>query len=400
METYQYKDVIKLVKSAITGERENLSESFILDKCVNLITDHSIYSLIFKGASNCGVSMDDVMMKKLFGTYCKNLFYHEHQIEELERVLKEFEDNKINYMPLKGYNLKKIYPLPELRVMGDADILIQEKQYPQIKEIMHELGFNYKSEDDHDYTWISNDLYLELHYTLLNNYNKKFEDYFGNGWKLAKKTEFSSSRYEMTHEDEFIYLFIHYMKHYLNGGVGCRHIIDLWVYFRYYNDMDFKYIERIIKGLDVFDFYDNTMKTIGVWFNGETRNYATDIMTQFIFNSGSWGTMESSMLARGVKAKQSEGNIHKGQKHVVLTAFFPPIERIAHKYIILKRFPFLLPIIWIYRWIDILFIRGDSLDMCKKKMEMVCKGNLSEYEKNLNAVGLNYNFIKKKKYEE
>lgn len=397
MEEYQYKDVIKLIKSAITGEKEKLSKSFCLEKCVDLIKDHSVYSLVFTGASNCGVSMDDVMMKKLFGSYCQNLFYHEHQIEELERILKEFENNKINYMPLKGYNLKKIYPLPELRVMGDADILIQEKQYPKIKQIMLELGFEYKLEGDHDYTWISKDLYLELHYTLLNNYNKKFDDYFGDGWKLARKTDFSNYRYEMKHEDEFIYLFIHYMKHYLNGGVGCRHIIDLWVYCRHYKDMNFQYIEKIIKDLDMFEFYNNTIKTINVWFNNEISNNITDIMTQFIFDSGLWGTMERSMLARAVKATQSEGNVYKGKIHVVVTAFFPSIDKMKHKYTILKRFVFLLPVVWIYRWFDILFIRRDSLLMCKKKMEVVCKGNLSEYEQNLNTVGLNYSFIENKK---
>ena len=35
------------------------------------------------------------------------------------------EENGIDYLPLKGYNLKKLYPKPELRTMGDADVLIR-----------------------------------------------------------------------------------------------------------------------------------------------------------------------------------------------------------------------------------------------------------------------------------
>ena len=44
-------------------------------------------------------------------------------------------------MPLKGCNMKALYPSPELRVMGDADILIRVEQYDRIRPIIQSLGF-------------------------------------------------------------------------------------------------------------------------------------------------------------------------------------------------------------------------------------------------------------------
>ena len=68
---------------------------------------------------------------------------------------------------LKGCNLKRLYPQPELRLMADADILIRMEQYDQIKSVMQSLGFACERESDHEFIWRTKGLYLELHKRLL-----------------------------------------------------------------------------------------------------------------------------------------------------------------------------------------------------------------------------------------
>ena len=43
---------------------------------------------------------------------------------------------------------------------------------------------------------------------------------------------------EMSAEDEMIYIFTHYAKHYRAAGVGIKHILDLWVYKLYKPELD------------------------------------------------------------------------------------------------------------------------------------------------------------------
>ena len=90
-------------------------------------------------------------MQGLFQTYCKMLLHSERQMADVKRIYKAFEENNIDYMPVKGCNMKSLYPAPEMRVMGDADILIKLDQYDKVEKVMNELGFNFLVKGDHDF---------------------------------------------------------------------------------------------------------------------------------------------------------------------------------------------------------------------------------------------------------
>ena len=79
----------------------------------------------------------------------KMLLRSEHQMRAIDHLFEAFEQNGIVYMPLKGCNIKKLYPKPELRSMGDVDILIHPEDHERIHSVMEEQGFQYIREDDH-----------------------------------------------------------------------------------------------------------------------------------------------------------------------------------------------------------------------------------------------------------
>ena len=106
------RDFILLLRSAITGEKYNLSDEFSTKEVFNIGDKHSVLPLVFMGASNCGVSMADEGMRKLFDAYCQTINIHEGQVYELDRIFEAFEENNIDYMPLKGCNMKALYPKP------------------------------------------------------------------------------------------------------------------------------------------------------------------------------------------------------------------------------------------------------------------------------------------------
>ena len=388
------KDIVLLLKSAITGKKYELSKQFNINNIMTIAHNHSIVSLIFHGAMNCGMKLDNPIMQKLFAEYCSYLGQHEKQMYEINRIYEEFEKTGINYMPVKGCNMKSLYPQPEMRVMGDADILIKRSQYNLIQQIMEKLGFEFELEGDHDYTWISPNLHLELHYLLMYSYNEEYERYFGNGWKLAKYNE--GHKFGMSPEDEFIYMFIHFTKHYRSGGIGCRHVVDLWVYLRSYPNLNFKYIEEVMERLSVSKFFKNMINMIDMWFNDMDGDDVTELMTQYIFDSGSWGTLESASMARGVRAIQTEGNEFKGRIKVVREAIFPSLNIIRHRYNILRKYPCLLPAVWVWRWIDAVLFRKANVMSYKKEVENILQKDMSIYEKNLQKVGLNFTFDEQK----
>ena len=215
-----YQIIKMLLRSGITGEKLELPVDVIPEDVCKILCRQSVAALAYQGAVNCGIAQQE-MMQKLFAYYCKMMLRSERQMMALETIFEAFERNGIPFMPLKGCNMKKIYPKPELRAMGDADILIHPEDHERIYQLMTELGFEYGKENDHVFTWRSQHLHVELHKSLVPITDEDYFNYYGTGWQLGIKGE--GSRYNLSVEDAYIFMFTHFARHYRGGGIGCRH---------------------------------------------------------------------------------------------------------------------------------------------------------------------------------
>lgn len=388
--TVTQKGILTLLKSAVTQQPLELPKDFNMEQALPVIRRHSIQTLAFDGALLCGIPRQDPVMQQLFKVYCRSVVVSEGQQSEVDRICKAFDREAIDYMLLKGIRMKKRYPKPELRTMGDADILIRMEQYEKIVPIMVSLGFTAKDETDHEYVWQSDMLFLELHKRLIPSYNKDFYAYFGDGWDLARYRQGTS--YSMTAEDEMIYQFTHFAKHYRDGGIGCRHVVDLWMYLRTNTTLDWMYIEAELKKLHLLEFHQNIQRLISVWFGTEISDAKTDFMTEFIFASGSFGQIETRVLSRAVRDSKYSVLGISGRPLYLLQTAFPDVDVLKGKYVILKKHPYLLPLIWLIRpFYKILFER-QSLKQQKKNIEAFDQSGQKNHQKMLNYVGLDYNF--------
>ena len=387
MNTIQ-RGIIALMKSAVTRTPCSLPEDFDLEQAYPLIRKHHISPMAYDGACRCGFSRQMPIMQQLFMDYRSSLLKSEGQMRAVQKVMAAFDANGIDYMPLKGCKLKQLYPAQELRIMGDADILIRTEQYDKILPIMQSLGFREGQESDHELVWRNQELHLELHKRLIPSYNKDFYAYFGEGWQLAKCQ--SGTRYAMTQEDEMVYLFTHFAKHYRDGGIGYRYVTDLWVYRCAHPQMDEAYIRRALEQLQLAEFYDNVLRLITVWFADAPTDEKMDYMTDFIFASGSWGAVQSRVVSSAVKKKKNTAGFAKLQ--YALDALFPSVTVLRSKYTVLKKCPWLLPVVWLVRPFYKVIFEAKTLKWQKKNLDALTKDEIRQRRKMLNYVGLDYNF--------
>lgn len=388
MDRFQ-KDVVGIIKAALLDEKYEISADFDIEKAVVLAKKHGVAVMLYYGLLNCNLDNSLPIMKQLFMLTMQNMAVSERQIYTIKCVFDAFDKCNIDYMPLKGTLLKDIYQKSEMRSMGDADILIKPEQYERIKPIMQELGFENMTESNHEYIWQNKAACIELHKRLIPSYNKDFYAYFGDGWRLAKIK--SGCCYEMTDEDQMIYLFTHYAKHYRDAGVGIRHIVDLWVYRNKNTNLNEEYIKAELEKLQLYDFYSNTIRTLDCWFCDGESDSVTDFITNIIFNSGVYGTKEANILSEALKISKIYGveNV-KNQKRIKL--IFPRYESMCRKYVFLRKAPFLLPVMWFVRIFDILMFKRESIKVKRENIKMMSEDNVSAYQKSLNFVGLDFNF--------
>lgn len=384
------RGILDLLGSCLDGKRSALPADFDWRKACEIGKAHQILPMLYYGALQSEVEIPDDIKDFLERVTFQSIFIDKNQMYALVELERSFQENGIEYLPLKGALLKNLYPKTEMRSMGDADILIRLEQYEAIKPILLQLGYEEILESNHELVWDKRGaLHLELHKRLIPSYNKDYYAYFGDGWNLAHKSE--GSRFEMKKEDQFIYLFVHYAKHYRDAGIGIRHLTDLYVYQKANADMDVAYVERELERLQLLDFYRNSVETVSVWFNGKPNTEMSDFMTDRIFKSGSYGTREKQTLSEGLK-QSKEISVEKVQKNKLRSLIFPSANALSQKYRCLKRAPWLLPFIWIYRWTAAILFKPKNIKRQRETVSAMSSENILAYQRELNYVGLDFNF--------
>lgn len=78
-----------------------------------------------------------------------------------------FNANGIEHIFLKGSVLKTLYPHPEIRRMGDIDVLIKDTQYRKISQLMQSAKYTFEYESDYEIVWKKGYAHIELHRVLI-----------------------------------------------------------------------------------------------------------------------------------------------------------------------------------------------------------------------------------------
>lgn len=381
------KDVISIINAGLSGATPIVSNEFDIKRLYNFSKSMQITPLVVAGLERVDGAFESDDGKRLVKSAIACSFYSDMQDYEITAIKKHFDEIGIEYVLLKGTVLRELYPRKEMRLMSDADILIKEEQYAKISEVMTSLGYTEKLESDHEFVWNKNGkINIELHKRLIPSYNKDYYAYFGDGWDLA--TVRDGSEWKMSHEDCFVYVFVHYAKHYRDGGIGVKHVCDFYIFIKKYPNLDWNYIENELEALQLLRFWQNTKTLIGVWFEGLECDERSEFLTHKIFSGNAYGTAEAHLISQGLKISKKSKNVRVKR---LFMSTFPAYSTMQQNYRYLRKAPFLLPFAWCCRWIGIIFHPKKFLEQ-KKKLRTLSSDNISNYQNELDYVGIDFNF--------
>lgn len=385
-----HQGVLTLIKSALNNEKLAMPEGFSLQDADGLIQEQALAPLICCGLFNCGYDVSDPLVENYQIRYFHHFSRSDKQMRAVERICTAFEENGIAYMVLKGCNMKKLYPKPEMRLMGDADILIRLEQYGQIKSIMQDLGFEKVKESTYDFCWKSKALYVELHKRLFGPDQTDLCGYFGTGWEKACPA--SGSQFRMSREDEYVYVFTHMAKHFRHDGIGIRHLVDLYVYHRAYPDLDERQVEKTLEQLKMLDFYRNLRQAFRVWFEDAPSDPVTELITEYVFNGGCFGSEKNKMYVERIISAAKKKRSGGARLRSVLREVFFPLERMRMSYNILYKYPFLYPFFWPVRWVDILLHRRKNIGNKLNIIRDMTDDKVKDHQQAMELMGLSLDF--------
>lgn len=377
--------MFSLIKSALTGQKLLLNSNINWDKIIKIAKLHQIVPIIFYGLKNSNIATpyDD----KLFEITTQNIFIEQRQFNIIEEVKNAFKKNNIDFLILKGARLKNIYPKSEMRVMGDIDILIRPEQYFEVRQIMLQMNFKEGLEWNYECHWRKNDINIELHKQFYSSNEYHIYDFFDNIWQKVKTQKNNKNSFEMSKEDEYIYIFLHLLKHYCAGGIGLRQFIDIYTYRLKFNRLDERYIENTLKESGFLDFHNNVIETLNYWFDGGVENQTVRTITQKAIVSCLFGTEESRDMLTVTRAIKNAGNVKKAKMKELNTMLFPSLSKMRSQYTVLTKVPFLLPVIWILRLVKVVFKPKNIKNNIKHLKKFDAK-KVAEFDAGLKKVGL------------
>ena len=226
--------LISLLRSAISDQALTapITDPDILQSIYRLAKFHSVeataYYGIFKNRIQLPESIADIWSKR------KNLNSAKTIVEQYERdaIYKLFSDNGIHFLPLKGLLIKSMYPSPEYRQMADLDILVFPEQMEQAGKLLIDSGYQcvHSGEGHHDSYSKPPYVTVELHHELVDKSQPLYNEYYKDVWTKAQRVPGREYEYQLSWTDFYIFMIVHFAKHYYGGGSGIRSIMDIYVF--------------------------------------------------------------------------------------------------------------------------------------------------------------------------
>lgn len=295
---------------------------------------------------------DKNIKKKLVDCYYQAIAENLNKANMFEFISQKLSASKIPHMPVKGWYLRSLYPVPELRTFGDIDILINKQDRQKTDEIFIKNGYSVKENWEPTYTYDKGLSKCEVHTELMDSDLGKGEQvisYFSNALETAKKDV--GERFSPQKDLHLIYLVCHLAKHLYKGGAGIRMYMDIALFLKANSGIfDFDKIYEDFKNLKLDHFFKTVVFACSEWFQIDLPFEINDIMPdslealkKYTFGADLFGkTRDKSIISLRNDESGSKGSVLKD-------TLFPNAKKIEERYKFIKGRKYLLPLAWIAR---------------------------------------------------
>ena len=333
---------------------------------------------------------DENIKKELVDCYYQTIAVNFNKANMFEIISQELSENKIPHMPVKGWYIRTLYPVPELRTFGDIDILINKQDRQKTDKIFTENGYSLKDNWEPTYSYDKSALRCEVHTDLMDSDIGKGEQvisFFSDALTSAEAD--IGERLSPQKDLHLIYLFCHLAKHLYKGGAGIRMYMDIALFLKSNSaTLDFEKIYEDSKKLHLDCFFKTVLWACGEWFQidlpfeiNDIKPSSLDALKKYTFEADLFGkTRDKSIISIRNNEDGSKGSVLKD-------TLFPTAEKIEERYKFVKGRKYLLPIAWIARGFVNLKVIPQKFKY-RKKVSNADMDSVYEYDEFISNIGL------------
>lgn len=260
--------------------------------------------------------------------------------------------HRIPHIMLKGTVIRKLYPESWMRNGCDIDLLVKHEDLERAGEVLKEIGYEFVSMITHHASYHNNYIEIELHYLLIEDFlNVKASRVLENVWDIAQRKDAEDEEnflYELPDEYMYFYQLAHMVRHFNRGECGIRPVIDIWMLnncFEFDKEKRQKLLD--VGGLSLFE--KHIVKLSEFWFAGGSGD-GLEKIEEWILSVGTVSTTE--------RVETISKTQHKNRLRYFIYVMFPPYIKMCHRYNVLRKQKWLLPVFYIFRYFHLLYLMG------------------------------------------
>jgi hypothetical protein len=371
--------LINLLSSAIRAESPEIFENESIDwKAVYEEAKlHDVHPLLFPVINNLKKVQapdSELMSEWQRSTLSAGTGQIQH-IYQASKILDIMSSAGIPVIVLKGLVLRDLYPEPELRTMGDADILIHKEDMEKVTALLEKMGYH----DDgcsakHIHFSHENYPVIEVHWTLVDSSIFKRAEWFDKAaWENAVPyTICATPTLALSRENELLHVCLHMAGHLMSSGFGLRQLCDLVLLIGHNKESVnwASFIENIKAcGLESF-FYallEICKKLLNLEIPEALQHKASEHINPIeeliydILDGGIFGRTSMDRTSGNLLLHYTRGEKQSSTLKIYLSLIFPAPEKLANKYAYARKHQYLLPLAWLHRLIYIIFRKDYTL---------------------------------------
>lgn len=315
------KELIKILKAFLFEEKYSQANNTQMEDIIKIASLHNVTAMVGYVLEKNNVSLPDNIKSKIFNKKLQCGILGAKREVIFNEISDALSENHIEHIIVKGYVLRELYPIKDLRTMSDLDFVIKPKDGKKMENIMSSLGFSFDKFFKGEWLYSKNGLAVEFHERLTESelgngfdYKTYLEDCFNH------TVEFKSMTKTLNNEYHLIYMLIHCAKHFYNEGCGVRMIMDFAAYFKHYNDtLNWNYINDELKNIMLYEFSQSIWYLCQEWFSIKPQGKIYTMDTQvynmlfpYIMEGGVYGTDDLSRLGNKIARIDIENSNKSG----------------------------------------------------------------------------------------
>lgn len=351
--------VVTLLKKSIWDD--GIVETQVIDweSFPRIAKEQGVASFVYDGARRTGISIPDEIGQQWKNHITASMFQNERLLSAQDAVIRSFEQAHIPVAVLKGSSIARYYSQPELRALGDIDILVKKTDICTARELLLQNGYK-EEEYEHGFHigFSKNGVTIELHKQVTTfpdtpggQEAQKIADGFLDNLDVGSVCGYDFP--VLSRSNQAMSLLLHMVRHMFEGGIGLRQLCD-WMVFVAAEHLCFAdEICPVLSRCGMLEFAEVATKTCVEYLGldpdcclwcSEVDEQTCVLFIDAVFLGGNMGSANTDTMGSLFTDEKSMGDNTSSVK-----AFIRKMNRRTYKsFPFVERCKALLPLFWLF----------------------------------------------------